>query len=63
MHLYDNWSQEQIKAFMYCKEFNIPAFPGSYVEQPAWWLDVSSIIRNELAAIEKFESGKWQKKN
>lgn len=63
LQLYDDWSQEQIKAFMYCKEFHISAFPGSYAEQPAWWLDASTIIRNEIAAIEKFESEKWQKKN
>ena len=31
---------------MYCKEFNIPSYPGTYGDQPKKWVDKSFIIKN-----------------
>ena len=31
---------------MYCKEFNIPSYPGTYGDQPRKWVDKSFIIKN-----------------
>ena len=41
-------SQKDISQYLYCKEFNISPFPGSYVEQPARWIAKVNIIKNAM---------------
>ena len=40
--------QEDIAKHLYCKEYSVPPFPGSYREQPMRWIIKSHIIKNAL---------------
>jgi len=51
--LYDNKVQRAIQRYMYCKEFNVSPYKGSYGEQPASWVDTCNIIKNVLAKTER----------
>lgn len=51
--LYDKHIQRAIQRYMYCQDFNIAPYTGSYGEQPASWVTISSIIKNVLAKREK----------
>ena len=51
--LYDNKVQRAIQRYMYCKEFNVSPYKGSYGEQPSKWVDKSFVIKNALAKREK----------
>lgn len=43
-------SQRIIQRFNYSEQFHTPPFPGSYDDQPAWWIDAAGIILSERAA-------------
>jgi len=50
--LYDKWGIAAMKRYIYCREHpSIPPFPGSYDQQPAWWIDASGIIDREITAL------------
>ena len=38
---------------MYCQEFNVAPYPGSYGSQPKKWVDTAFIIRKVLAKREE----------
>ena len=38
---------DMILRWAYCDRTGVPAFPGSYDDQPAYWLEVDMIARNE----------------
>ena len=38
---------------MYCSEFDVPPFKGSYGEQPSLWTQKAFIIKNALAKRQK----------
>tara|TARA_Y100001938_G_C7873279_1_gene321352 strand:- start:173 stop:439 length:267 start_codon:yes stop_codon:yes gene_type:complete len=48
-----NEYQKDIQRFIYCKEFGVPAYSGSYGQQPAKWVEKSFVIKNALAKKEK----------
>ena len=52
--------QKDIKRYLYCEKFNVPAYPGSYGEQPNLWVEKAFIIRNAFAKLEKQQIKKAQ---
>ena len=44
----DRESQKDISQYLYCKDFNIAPFPGSYGEQPYQWIVKTNIIKNAM---------------
>ena len=48
----NNESQRDISQYLYCKEFKISPFPGSYLEQPNRWIKKVNIIKNAFAKKE-----------
>ena len=52
-HLYDISIQKDINRYMYCSEFDVPPFKGSYGEQPSLWTQKAFIIKNALAKRQK----------
>lgn len=56
--LYDKEDQKDIQRYLYCEKFNIPAYKGSYGEQPCLWVDKAFVIRNAFAKLEKKQINK-----
>ena len=50
--------QKDIQRYLYCEKFNIPAYKGSYGEQPCLWVDKAFVIRNAFAKLEKKQINK-----
>ena len=46
--------QKNIERYVYCEQFGISPYPGSYGQQPAKWVDRAFIIKNTLAKKKKF---------
>ena len=40
------------------EKFNVPAYKGSYGEQPCLWVDKAFVIRNAFAKLEKKQINK-----
>ena len=55
--------ERDISRYMYCKEFSVPPFKGSYGEQPYLWAHKSILIKNALAKKEKNTISKVKKEN
>ena len=51
--LYDPQAAPILNRYLAQRDDHIPAFPGTYDDQPAWWLDASRVIKSELAALAK----------
>ena len=47
--IYDKDLQRDIQRYLYCDSFNTKAYPGSYGDQPARWVQKSFIIKNETS--------------
>ena len=62
-YLLDSDIQKDISRYMYCKEFNVPPFKGTYGEQPSIWAQKTFIIKNALAKKEKTMIDKVKKDN
>ena len=45
--------QRDIERYIYCEQFNVQPYPGSYGEQPAKWVRRAFIIKNTLAKKQK----------
>ena len=58
----NNESQSDISQYLYCKEFGVTPFPGSYKEQPARWVHKVNIIETAIAKREEREYKKAQAK-
>ena len=54
--------QKDISQYLYCKDFSISPFPGSYIEQPMRWIKKTSIIKFALSKREEREYNKQQQK-
>jgi hypothetical protein len=63
-HLSDIDIQKDINRYIYCSEFNIPPYKGSYGEQPSLWSQKAFVIKNAIAKKEKnlIEKTKKEKK-
>ena len=51
--IYSKEYNKDIERYIYCQEFNIAPYPGSYGEQPCLWVEKAFIIKNTLAKVEK----------
>jgi|TARA_R100000501_G_C2591514_1_gene91377 hypothetical protein len=58
----ENEYQKDIKKYLYCKEFGVHAYSGSYGEQPAKWIEKVFIIKSALAVKERNEIKEQEKK-
>ena len=45
--------QKDIERYIYCEQFGISPYQGSYGDQPAKWVDKAFIIKNALAKKQK----------
>ena len=45
--------QNDISKYIYCKESGVPAYPGSYKDQPKRWISKFYFIKNALAKLEQ----------
>ena len=51
----DKKAQKDISKYLYCKEFNVPPFPGSYESQSNRWIVKSNIIKTAMSKREQRE--------
>ena len=51
--LYNQEAQKDIEKYIYCKEFGISPYPGSFGGQPKRWVDRVFIIKKALAKREE----------
>ena len=45
--------QKDIERYVYCEQFGISPYSGSYGKQPAKWVDRAFIIKNTFAKKQK----------
>ena len=55
--------QEDISKYLYCKDFSIPAYSGSYGDQPYRWVKKAMLIKNALQKRENNLRAKAQKES
>ena len=51
--IYDTKWQEDIERYMYCNEYAVSPYPGSFEDQPAEWIEKTFIIKSAIAKKEK----------
>ena len=51
--LYNQEAQKDIEKYIYCKEFGISPYSGSFSEQPKRWVDRAFAIKKALAKREQ----------
>jgi len=51
--LYNQEAQKDIEKYIYCKEFGISPYPGSFGQQPKRWVDIAFMIKKGLAKREQ----------
>ena len=51
--IYDKDVQKDIEKYVYCKEFGISPYPGSFGKQPKRWVDRMFMIKRALAKKEQ----------
>ena len=61
--IHDREMQRDIERYIYCEQFGISPYPGSYGEQPAKWVDRVFIIKNTLAKRQKDQIDATRKNN
>ena len=59
--LYNQEAQKDIEKYIYCKEFGISPYPGSFGEQPKRWIDTAFRIKKALAKREQSMINKQNK--
>ena len=50
--IFDKEFQQDIERYIYCENFKTPAFPGSYDEQPARWVQKSFLIKKAVNKVQ-----------
>ena len=58
----DNQAQKDISQYLYCKEFSIPPYPGSYGMQPLKWIEKANVIKYAIAKRDEREYRKAKMK-
>ena len=56
--IYCEKSQELIEMYLYCKEFGIAPYPGTYADQPADWIKNVFLIKSAINKKEKEQYAK-----
>ena len=59
--VYSKGCQMDIQRYIYCKEFGVQPYEGSFEKHPARWIDKSFIIKNALAKKENAQIEKAKK--
>ena len=59
--IYSKECQRDIEKYIYCKEFGVSPYEGSFEKHPARWIDKSFIIKNALAKKENAQIEKAKK--
>ena len=59
--LYNQEAQKDIEKYIYCKEFGISPYSGSFGEQPKRWVDIAFRIKKALAKREQSMINKQNK--
>ena len=59
--LYNQEAQKDIEKYVYCKEFGISPYPGSFGGQPNRWIDRMFIIKRAFAKKEQSMINKQNK--
>ena len=54
--LFDSWANQILSRFVYCRDMNTPAYPGSYEEHPAYWIDAVDLIKAEISKVQEFKA-------
>ena len=49
--LFDKEIQRDIERYIYCENFKVPAYPGTYGDQPNRWVQKTYIIKKVLNKI------------
>ena len=57
----NNNFQRDIEKYMYCKEYNIHPYKGSYGEQPKLWIEKTFTIKRALSVKKYYDELKSQK--
>ena len=60
-HVRDEKYMKLLNQYIYCTEAGVPAYSGSYGEQPARWVQYFFIIKNALAKKSKMIQEKAKK--
>lgn len=55
--------QKDIERYVYCEQFGISPYPGSYGDQPAKWVDKAFIIKGAFAKKQKEQIDAQRKNN
>ncbi len=55
--------QRDIAQYLYCQEFNIPPFPGTYGQQPKKWIEKINIIKPLIKKLEIKQQQKLKENN
>lgn len=55
-HLYDSTAQEMIQRYSYCKEHGMAPYPGSYEEQPIFWVKATKLISREISKAGEYKN-------
>ena len=58
----DKNCQKDIAKYLYCKEFNVQPFDGSFGKQPKKWIDKVNTIKHCIYEREKNIQNKMKKK-
>ena len=58
---YNQGYQKDIARYMYCKDFGISPYKGSYPDQPYKWIVKSQIIKASFSKLEDMEYAKIKK--
>ena len=53
----DEKSQKDIAKYIYCNDFNVQPYKGSYGEQPKIWIEKSFIIKKLMTDQKPKENG------
>lgn len=61
--VHDKDAQRDIEQYLYCKEYKVPAFSGTFGEQPNKWVKKSFLLRNAFAKRENNLIKKEQSKS
>ena len=54
-------SQEDIRRHIFCKEYNVPAYPGCYGGYPKRWIETVSILERAIRGKHEIASLKQKK--
>ena len=51
--IYDPSAQKDIERYIYCKEFGVSPYPGSFEEQPFDWIEKVFVIKSAIRKKEE----------